>query len=83
MSAIPPGTALVWGNIPPEAGNVVLNVNSPTILFPYLRESISSAIIRGGFQPLLLAPVNFEAIYQQNLAREQAAAAEAEPVTKH
>lgn len=37
----------------------------PNVLFPYAREAISDVITRGGFPPLYLAPINFEAIYQQ------------------
>ncbi len=43
----------------------------PNILFPYARETISDVVIRGGFPPLLLNPVNFDAIYQQEMARRQ------------
>jgi len=48
----------------------ILAIGCPNILFPYARESISDAINRAGFPPVLLAPVNFEALYQQS---EQAA----------
>jgi len=44
----------------------------PNVLFPYAREVISDIINRGGFPPLYLAPVNFDAIYQQR--KQQAAA---------
>ena len=37
----------------------------PNVLFPYAREAISDVINRGGFPPLYLAPINFDAIYQQ------------------
>ncbi len=51
----------------------------PNILFPYAREAISDLVTRGGFMPLLLAPVNFEVIYaQQKKEQEQVAAAMAE-----
>ena len=43
----------------------------PNILFPYAREAISDAVTRGGFPPLLLNPVNFDAVYQQEMARQQ------------
>lgn len=43
----------------------------PNILFPYARETISDVIIRGGFPPLLLNPVNFDAVYQQELAKQE------------
>ncbi len=47
----------------------------PNILFPYVRESISDLVNRGSFPQLLLAPVNFEALYAQHLQRAQAEAA--------
>lgn len=37
----------------------------PNILFPYAREAVSSEITRAGFPPVLLAPINFESMYQQ------------------
>ena len=38
----------------------------PNMLFPYARETVSNMVTRGGFPPLLLEPVNFEALYAQN-----------------
>mgnify|MGYP003382076687 CR=1 FL=1 len=52
-------------NVPQEGIDAILGVTCPTILFPYVRETISDAINRAGFPPVLLAPVNFEALYQQ------------------
>ncbi len=49
----------------------------PNILFPYAREAISDLVVKGGFPQMLLAPVNFEALYQQHL--QQAQAGEAAP----
>lgn len=49
----------------------IASIACPNILFPYARETISDVVIRGGFPPLLLNPVNFEAIYQQEMARKQ------------
>jgi preprotein translocase subunit SecB len=37
----------------------------PTVLFPYLRETLSSTVERGGFPQFLLTPVNFDALYAQ------------------
>ena len=42
-----------------------LNIYCPNILYPYIRETISTMVHKGGFAPLYLAPVNFEALYQQ------------------
>ena len=51
--------------IPDEDVQLLLAVACPNILFPYARETISSTITRAGFPPVLLAPSNFEALYQQ------------------
>ena len=53
-------------DLPPLLGIVCANV-----LFPYARETVSDLITRAGFPPVLLAPVNFEAIYQQRAASEK------------
>lgn len=45
----------------------------PNILFPYAREAISDLVTRGGFPQLLLAPVNFDALYAQHLQQQQPA----------
>lgn len=39
----------------------------PNLLFPYAREAISSMVSKGGFPQLLLAPLNFDALYEQHL----------------
>ena len=52
-------------NIPEEDVHLLLGVACPNILFPYAREAISTSVTRAGFPPVLLAPINFEAIYQQ------------------
>jgi preprotein translocase subunit SecB len=51
----------------------ILMIGCANILFPYAREAVSDAITRAGFQPVLLAPVNFEGMYearQQELAQQ-------------
>jgi len=45
----------------------------PNILFPYARETIDSLVVRGSFPALMLAPVNFDALYAQELQRLQEA----------
>ncbi|BBP85958.1 protein-export chaperone SecB [Pseudomonas sp. No.21] len=45
----------------------------PNILFPYARETLDSLVVRGSFPALMLAPVNFDALYAQEMARLQAA----------
>ena len=39
----------------------------PNILFPYAREAVSDIVAKGGFPQLLLAPVNFDALYGQHI----------------
>jgi preprotein translocase subunit SecB len=43
----------------------LLGIACPNILYPYVREAISDLVTRGGFPPVLLAPVSFEALYAQ------------------
>jgi preprotein translocase subunit SecB len=43
----------------------------PNILFPYAREMISDLVVRGGFPQLILAPVNFDALYSQHLGEQK------------
>ncbi len=56
-------------NVPEDQLPMVLGIGCPNIVFPYLRETISDVVIRAGFPPVLLNPVNFEAIYQQQLGQ--------------
>lgn len=48
----------------------VLSITCPTILFPYAREAVSDLVGRAGFPPLYLAPVNFEALYMQQMQEQ-------------
>jgi preprotein translocase subunit SecB len=50
-------------NIPATELEAVLAIACPNILFPYVREVISDTVVRAGFPPVILSPVNFEAIY--------------------
>jgi preprotein translocase subunit SecB len=43
----------------------------PNILFPYAREAISDLVVRGGFPQLILAPVNFDALYAQHMEEQK------------
>jgi preprotein translocase subunit SecB len=63
-------------NMPEENLEPVLAVACPNILFPYAREAVSDMVTRAGFAPVLLNPVNFEALYmQQQQANETSAQA--------
>lgn len=54
--------------------NHMLGSYCPNILFPYARELISDLVSRGGFPPFYLAPINFDALYEQHLAQQNQAA---------
>ena len=62
-------------NIPEENLEALLSIACPNILFPYAREVVSDAVVRAGFAPVILQPVNFEALYASRLQQEQEQAA--------
>jgi preprotein translocase subunit SecB len=45
----------------------LLGIYCPGLLFPFLREVVANLVTKGGFPPLLLAPVNFDLLYQQHM----------------
>ena len=57
--------------IPEEEMGPLLGVYCPNVLFPYVRETVSDLITRGSFPQFLLAPVNFEALYAQQMQQQQ------------
>ena len=54
----------------------MLGAFCPETLFPYAREAISDLVTKGGFPQLLLQPINFNALYQQQLQQQQGADAQ-------
>lgn len=56
---------------PQQEFGPMLGSYCPNLLFPYAREAISDLVIKGGFPQMLLAPVNFDAIYMDHLKRQQ------------
>ena len=52
-------------NIPEENLEMIIAITCPNILFPYAREAISDLVIKAGFAPVLLNPINFEMLYMQ------------------
>ena len=65
--------------VPQDQMPMVLGIGCPNIVFPYLRETVSDVVIRAGFPPLLLNPVNFESMFMQQQAQQQQGA----PSTTH
>lgn len=51
--------------MPEEQIESVLNTYCANALFPYAKRVIDSSIMKGGFLPLNLSPINFDAIYMQ------------------
>jgi preprotein translocase subunit SecB len=58
-------------NIPPEQMQPIIGIACPQIVYPYLRAIVSDVCTRAGFPPVLLAEVNFQAMYE---AQQQAQA---------
>jgi preprotein translocase subunit SecB len=52
-------------NVPAENIEMIAAVTCPNILFPYARQTVSDIVTRAGFPPVLLNPINFEALYAQ------------------
>jgi len=52
-------------NVPQQDLGPLLGIACPNTLFPYVRETISAVTSRAGFTPVVLAPMSFESIYQQ------------------
>jgi len=56
-------------DFPEEQLNHLLGSYCPHTLFPFAREAVADLVGKGGFPPLLLSPVNFDALYSQQLAK--------------
>lgn len=69
-------------NVPEDNLEPILSIACPNILFPYAREVVSDSITRAGFAPVLLQPVNFEALYAARAQQQQAAALATESVAE-
>ena len=64
------GIFLIRNYVADDARRIV-GAFCPGVLFPYARQAVSDLILRGGFPPFLLPPVNFEALFQQSLQQAQ------------
>lgn len=70
------GIFLIDG-VPDGQMNQLLGAYCPNLLFPYARETVSDVVTRGSFPQLLLAPVNFDAVFAE-AQRKRTEQAEAE-----
>ena len=73
VEAAQAGVFVIRG-VPAQQLQPVLAVHCPAVLFPYARETVASATMHAGFPPVHIAPINFEALYQQQLAQAAAGA---------
>ena len=69
--------------VPAEEMELIYAITCPTILLPYLRETVSDLSVRAGFPPVFLAPMNFEALYRQRQQQVAAQAATPPAATTH
>jgi preprotein translocase subunit SecB len=60
-------------NIPQDQMQAVMGIACPQIVYPYLRGNVADMIQRGGFPPVHLAEINFQAMYEQQQAQQQPA----------
>ena len=61
-------------NIPEDQLQPIVGIACPGIIYPYLRAIVSDVCTRAGFPPVLLAEVNFQAMYEAQQAQGAAAA---------
>ena len=64
------GIFTVVGGSEQELGHL-LGAYCPSVLFPYAKEAVGSMVMRGGFPELNMAPINFDALYVQQLEQQQ------------
>ncbi|WP_431095254.1 protein-export chaperone SecB [Polaromonas aquatica] len=64
-------------NVPDDQMGAILGIACPQIVYPYLRGNVADVIQRGGFSPVHMAEINFQAMYEQQQA--EAAAQPAAP----
>ncbi len=77
VEVVQAGAFLIKG-YPAEQLNHLLASYCPSNLFPYAREVISNLVSKGSFPEMHLSPINFDALYAQNIAKQQEAQANGE-----
>jgi preprotein translocase subunit SecB len=63
-------------HMPDDQMQPILGIACPQIVYPYLRGNVADIVTRAGFPPVHLAELNFQAMYEQQQAQLQQAAAE-------
>jgi preprotein translocase subunit SecB len=67
--------------VPADQLEPVLGIICPNIIYPYLRASVADLTTRGGFPPIHLAEINFEAYFHQRRAAQAQASAQQAPAS--
>ena len=67
------GAMVALHNIPQENIAPILMVEVPKLMFPFVRETVVNMTIKGGYKPLFLTPINFDAMYMSEMKRLQEA----------
>lgn len=75
LAEVKQGGIFAISGFPEENLAGMLGAYCPETLFPFAREALAELIAKGGFPQLLLAPVNFNALYTQHVQQQQTAAA--------
>lgn len=57
----------------------ILGSFAPNILFPYIRQTVSDVVTKGGFPPFLLPHVNFDALFERSMQEQAARQAQPPP----
>lgn len=71
--------AFVIRNVTDDQLNAMTGSYCPGVLFPFARQSICDVVVQGGFPAVLLNPINFDALYQQQVQQRQEQGADAPP----
>jgi preprotein translocase subunit SecB len=57
-------------NVPQENLHPLMMIECPRLLFPFAREIVATSVRNGGFPPLMLDPIDFVALYQQQISQQ-------------
>jgi preprotein translocase subunit SecB len=63
-------------HLPQEQMGAIMGIACPQIIYPYLRSNVADIIQRGGFPPVHMSEINFQAMYEQQQAQQAAAPAQ-------
>ena len=73
------GICVVGTNVPQQHVQPLVTIEGPRLLFPFARAIISDSVRDGGFPPLLINPIDFARLYQQNVEQARATQAQQAP----